>query len=56
MPTERTAEEEEWYRMLTEGEPVPRRLYHIHGLLPSDPCASNCAVRRSKAGVDLSCI
>jgi adenylate cyclase len=42
MPTERTAEEEEWYRMLTEGEPVPRRLYHIHGLLPSDPRCKLC--------------
>jgi adenylate cyclase len=42
MPTERTAEEEEWYRMLTDGEPVPRRLYHIHGLLPSDPLCKIC--------------
>jgi adenylate cyclase len=42
MPTERTPQEEEWYRMLTEGEPIPRRLYHIHGLLPSDPRCKIC--------------
>ena len=41
MPTEPTAEEE-WYRMLTEGEPVPRRIYHLHGLLPSDPRCKLC--------------
>src|SRR5215208_1246076 len=41
MPTEPTPEEE-WYRMLTEGEPVPRRLYHLHGLLPSDPRCKLC--------------
>lgn len=41
MPTERTPEEE-WYQMLTEGEPVPRRLYHLHGLLPSDPRCKLC--------------
>jgi adenylate cyclase len=41
MPTERTPEEE-WYIMLTEGEPVPRRLYHLHGLLPSDPRCKLC--------------
>jgi adenylate cyclase len=41
MPTERTPEEE-WYRMLTEGEPVPRRLYHFHGWLPSDPRCKIC--------------
>src|SRR5574339_565987 len=34
--------EEEWYRMLTEGEPIPRRLYHIHGWLPSDPRCKIC--------------
>jgi len=28
--------------MLTEGEPVPRRLYHIHGWLPSDPRCKIC--------------
>ena len=34
--------EEQWYKMLTEGEPVPRRLYHIHGWLPSDPRCQIC--------------
>lgn len=34
--------EQEWYKMLTEGEPVPRRLYHIHGLLPSAPRCKLC--------------
>jgi adenylate cyclase len=34
--------EEEWYRMLTEGEPVPRRVYHLHGFLPSDPRCKLC--------------
>jgi len=41
MPTETTLEEE-WYKMLTEGEPVPRRIYHLHGLLPSDPRCKLC--------------
>jgi len=41
MPTELTPEQE-WYKMLTEGEPVPRRLYHLHGLLPSDPRCKLC--------------
>jgi len=41
MPTEPTPEEE-WYQMLTEGEPIPRRLYHLHGLLPSDPRCKLC--------------
>jgi len=41
MPTEPTPEQE-WYKMLTEGEPVPRRLYHLHGLLPSDPRCKLC--------------
>ena len=36
--------EEEWYRMLTEGEPVPRRLCHLHGLLPSDPRCKLCGL------------
>jgi adenylate cyclase len=34
--------EEQWYKMLTEGEPIPRRLYHIHGWLPSDPRCKIC--------------
>ena len=42
MPTESTSEEE-WYRMLTEGEPVPRHIYHFYGLLPSDPRCKLCA-------------
>jgi adenylate cyclase len=42
MPTPRTAVEEEWYKMLTEREPVPRRLYHLHGLLPSAPRCKIC--------------
>jgi adenylate cyclase len=41
MPTELTPEQE-WYKMLTEGEPVPRRIYHLHGLLPSDPRCKLC--------------
>jgi adenylate cyclase len=41
MPTELTPEEE-WYKMLTEGEPLPRPLYHLHGLLPSDPRCKLC--------------
>ena len=41
MPPELSVEEE-WYKMLTEGEPVPRRLYHLHGLLPSDPRCKLC--------------
>jgi adenylate cyclase len=41
MPTEPTVEEQ-WYKMLTEGEPIPRRLYHLHGLLPSDPRCKIC--------------
>ena len=42
MPTDPTLEEE-WYRMLTEGEPVPRHIYHFLGLLPSDPRCKMCA-------------
>jgi adenylate cyclase len=42
MPTERTLEEE-WYKMLTEGEPVNRHIYHLYGLLPSDPRCKLCA-------------
>jgi len=41
MPAEPTPEEQ-WSRMLTEGEPVPRRVYHLHGLLPSDPRRKLC--------------
>jgi adenylate cyclase len=42
MPTEQTLEEE-WYKMLTEGEPINRHLYHLNGLLPSDPRCKLCA-------------
>ena len=42
MSTEPTLEEE-WYKMLTEGEPVPRPLYHFLGLLPSEPRCKLCA-------------
>ena len=42
MPTEPTLEEQ-WYKMLTEGEPISRRLYHLNGLLPSDPRCKLCA-------------
>jgi adenylate cyclase len=42
MPTERTLEEE-WYKMLTEGEPIPRHIYHFLGLLPSAPRCKLCA-------------
>jgi adenylate cyclase len=41
MPEEQTVEQQ-WYRMLTEGEPLPRPLYHLHGLLPSDPRCKIC--------------
>jgi adenylate cyclase len=42
MPTDPRVEEE-WYKMLTEGEPVPRHIYHLNGLLPSDPRCKLCA-------------
>lgn len=42
MPTEPTLEEQ-WYKMLTEGEPISRHLYHLYGLLPSDPRCKMCA-------------
>lgn len=42
MPAERMPEEE-WYKMLTEGEPVPRHIYHFLGWLPSDPRCKLCA-------------
>jgi adenylate cyclase len=36
--------EEQWYRMLTEGEEsVSRFLYHLNALLPSDPRCKMCA-------------
>ncbi|MDQ3007241.1 MAG: adenylate/guanylate cyclase domain-containing protein [Chloroflexota bacterium] len=42
MPTEQTLEEQ-WYQMLTEGEPINRHLYHLYGLLPSNPRCKMCA-------------
>ena len=42
MPTEPTSEEQ-WYKMLTEGESINRHLYHLYGLLPSDPRCKLCA-------------
>ncbi|MEO8356615.1 MAG: hypothetical protein ABI621_11925 [Chloroflexota bacterium] len=53
MPTEPTVEEQ-WYKMLTEGEPVPRRIYHLNGLLPSDPRCKLCG-SPFKGWADLSC-
>src|SRR5574341_608245 len=41
MPTEPTIEEQ-WYRMLTEGETIPHRLQHLLGLLPSSPRCKMC--------------
>ena len=42
MPTEPTVEEQ-WYQMLTEGEPINRHVYHLLGLLPSNPRCKLCA-------------
>lgn len=42
MPTEPTLEEE-WYKMLTEGEAVNRHMYHFFGLLPANPRCKLCA-------------
>ena len=42
MPTDQRVEEE-WYKLLTEGEPIDRRLYHFYGWLPSDPRCKLCA-------------
>ena len=41
MPVEPTIEEQ-WYRMLTEGETIPRRLQHLLRLLPSSPRCKMC--------------
>jgi adenylate cyclase len=35
--------EQEWYKMLTEGEPLNRHIYHLFGLLPSNPRCKLCA-------------
>lgn len=42
MPREQTLEEE-WYQLLTKGESINRHLYHLYGLLPSDPRCKLCA-------------
>lgn len=42
MPTEPTVEQQ-WYKMLTEGEAVPRHFRHLMGSLPSDPRCKMCA-------------
>ena len=41
MPTEPTVEEQ-WYRMLTEGESIPHVLRHLQGLLPASPRCKMC--------------
>jgi len=35
--------EEKWRKMLTEGEPINRHIYHLFGLLPSNPRCKTCA-------------
>jgi len=35
--------EEKWRKMLTEGEPIGRHLYHLFGILPSNPRCKLCA-------------
>jgi len=35
--------EREWYKMLTEGEPINRHVYHLFGMLPSNPRCKLCA-------------
>ena len=42
MPDEPT-NEEIWYKMLTEGEPIQPFMYHLFGLLPSEPRCKLCA-------------
>lgn len=34
--------EEQWYKMLTEGEPINRHIYHLFGLLPANPRCKLC--------------
>lgn len=41
MPENLTSEEK-WYRMLTEGERVSRRVRHLFGLIPSSPRCKMC--------------
>ena len=35
--------DENWYQMLTEGEPIRPHIYHIMGMLPSNPRCKLCA-------------
>lgn len=42
MPEEKTVEEE-WYEVLTNGEPINPHMYHLFGLLPSNPRCKLCA-------------
>ncbi|HLE89791.1 MAG TPA: hypothetical protein VI753_01475 [Anaerolineales bacterium] len=50
MPTEPTVEEQ-WYQMLTEGEPTNGHLYHLYGLLPSNPRCKLCAAPFKSWGI-----
>jgi len=34
--------EQQWYTMLTEGEPINRHMYHLFGLLPTNPRCKLC--------------
>jgi len=38
-----TSTEKQWYKMLTEGEPINRHVYHLFGMLPSNPRCKLCA-------------
>lgn len=41
--TEDQSTEIQWYKMLTEGEPVNRHIYHLFGILPANPRCKLCA-------------
>lgn len=41
--SENPSSENQWYKMLTEGEPVSRHVYHLFGILPSNPRCKLCA-------------
>ena len=45
MSTNPSAEnnENKWYTMLNEGEPINRHIYHIFGMLPANPRCKLCA-------------
>lgn len=38
-----SSSEQEWYKILTEGEPINLHAYHLFGLLPSNPRCKLCA-------------